>query len=65
MKSKHNQILDYLKQGNSITGEVAWKLFGVYRLSSVILRIRKKYNIKTTMHTDLFKNRFASYSMEQ
>jgi hypothetical protein len=40
-ESKHEQIKQYLLSGKRITGLIALQLFGVYRLSSVIERLRK------------------------
>lgn len=41
-ETKHNQIKQHLLQGLPITGLQAIDLFGVYRLSSVINRLRNK-----------------------
>ena len=62
--SKHEQIKEHLLQGESITGITALSLYGVYRLSSVINRLRDKDNlpIKTMMvETDNGKTAFAKY----
>ena len=40
--SKHKEIEKHLLQGQSITGLMALELYGVYRLSSVINRLRAK-----------------------
>jgi biotin operon repressor len=49
-ESKHNRIKRRLLAGFAISGQDALKEFGVYRLSSVIHRLRKEgLNIKTTM----------------
>jgi hypothetical protein len=49
--SKHNQIREHLLSGEPITGLTALELYGVYRLSSVINRLRNKDSlpIKTVM----------------
>ncbi|MFB5624638.1 MAG: helix-turn-helix domain-containing protein [Nitrosopumilus sp.] len=48
--SKQEQIEKHLLSGQTITGLQAIDLFGVYRLSSVINRLRKKsIPIETTM----------------
>ena len=47
--SKHKQIENHLLSGKPLTGLQAIELYGVYRLSSVINRLRKKHNIETTM----------------
>lgn len=43
--SKHNQIRDHLLSGEPITGLTALELYGVYRLSSVINRLRNNDRI--------------------
>mgnify|MGYP003629783455 CR=1 FL=1 len=49
--SKQEQIEKHLLKGQTITGLQAIELFGVYRLSSVINRLRhdKKLPIETSM----------------
>lgn len=49
--SKHDQIKSHLLSGNAITGLQAMNLYDVYRLSSVINRLRVNDNlpIKTKM----------------
>ena len=49
--SKHEQIREHLLSGESITGITALELYGVYRLSSVINRLRERESlpIKTVM----------------
>lgn len=55
--SKHKAIRKHLLSGLSITGKIAWEHFGVYRLSSIINRLRKKgMYIKTDM-----ENGYAKY----
>ena len=63
-ETKHNQIKAHLLKGLSITGIEAIKLFGVYRLSSVINRLRNKEQIpiNTTMiNSKDGKTVFAKY----
>lgn len=49
-ESKQKQIEKHLLTGESITGLQAVERFSVYRLSSVILRLRNKgHDIKTEM----------------
>ena len=49
-ESKHRQVKDHLLKGGQISGLEAIKLFGVYRLSSIINRLRNEgLDIKTTM----------------
>jgi len=48
--SKHDQIKQHIESGKPITGLQALKQYGVYRLSSVINRLRKDgLNIITQM----------------
>ena len=62
--NKHQEIREHLLDGRSITGLEALELYGVYRLSVVINRLRNKENldIKTTMlNSDDGKCIFAKY----
>lgn len=49
--NKHKEIRKHLLEGRSITGIEAMEYYGVYRLSSIINRLRHKENmdIKKTM----------------
>jgi hypothetical protein len=50
--SKHAEIRKHLKAGHSLTGLEAIELYHVYRLSSVINRLRKEgLEIETSMIT--------------
>ena len=50
MKSKHEEIKKHLLRGESLTGLQAIELYGVYRLSSVINRLRNEnIPIETTI----------------
>lgn len=63
-KSKHNEIRNHLLRGETITGLQAIELYGVYRLSSVINRIRNRdgLEVETTMVTATDgKTIFAKY----
>jgi hypothetical protein len=63
-ETKHNQIKNHLLKGMPITGLQAIELFGVYRLSSVINRLRSKDQlpIETTMiHASDGTTIFAKY----
>lgn len=63
-QSKHNEIKNHLLRGESITGLQAIELYGVYRLSSVINRLRNRdgLEVKTTMITSTDgKTIFAKY----
>lgn len=42
MKGKTAKVLAHLSSGKTITGQEALKLFGLYRLSSVIYNLREK-----------------------
>ena len=57
--SQAQAIEKHLKYGNSLTGLEAIKKFGVYRLSSVIHRLRKK-GLK--IHNDMSTG-YARYYM--
>jgi len=60
--SKAQKILAHL-QKKSITGLQALDLYGVYRLSSVINRFRKKgHNIKTEM-INKAEETYAKYTL--
>ena len=49
-QSKHNQIKAHLESGRGISGLGALRTYGLYRLSSVINRLRNKgMKINTTM----------------
>lgn len=63
-QSKHNEIRNHLLRGETITGLQAIELYGVYRLSSVINRIRNRdgLEVETTMVTATDgKTIFAKY----
>jgi len=61
------EILKHLKTGGTITGLEALNNFGIYRLSSVIYKLRKKgFKIKTEMvnvKTRYGLGRVARYSL--
>lgn len=62
-KSRTKQILRYMEQNDGITGLQAWKLFHVYRLSSVIKRLRDKgYDIETIMLEDEHGGEYGKYA---
>lgn len=62
--TKKDRILEYLKQGNSITPLEALKMFGSFRLGAVIFELKKEgYNIITRM-VDNDSSHFASYKIE-
>lgn len=52
-ESKHKAVKQHLLNGGQISGLEAIKLFGVYRLSSIINRLRNEgLDIKTSMITN-------------
>lgn len=54
-------ILNHLKEKGKITPYQSWKLYGIYRLSSVIKRLRKAgHNIKTNL---IGEQRYAEYEL--
>ena len=60
-QSKHNQIKAHLQSGRAISGLGALNVYGVYRLSSVINRLRNEgMKIKTTIVKDV---QYAFYSI--
>ena len=61
-QSKHNQIKAHLESGRQITGLGALGAYNLYRLSSVINRLRNEgMKIKTTIITGRFQH--AIYSI--
>ena len=62
-ESKHNEIKQHLLNGGQISGLEALKIFGVYRLSSIINRLRNEgLDVKTTMIlSDDGVTQFAKY----
>ena len=63
--SQDRKILDYLKQGHSLTPLEALKIFGTMRLGSRINDLRKEgHPIKTTIIKDGEKH-YASYTIEE
>jgi hypothetical protein len=60
--SKHEKVLKHL-QTKPITGKQAWELYGLYRLSSSINRLRNDgHNIHTEM-VKKGKETFAKYKL--
>lgn len=55
--TKTKQVKEYLLQGNAITDTIAYELFGLHRLSSVIHNLRKRgMHIETKMNVGLDRN---------
>ena len=60
-QSKHNQIKVHLESGRDISGLGALRIYGVYRLSSIINRLRNEgMKIKTHL---VGENNHAFYSI--
>lgn len=62
-RTAHDKIRSWLKSGKSITGGLAWRKFSVYRLSSIINRLRHQehMDIKTEMMFEGKDYSFARY----
>jgi hypothetical protein len=59
-------VRDHLERYGKITGEVAYENYDIYRLSSIINRLRKRDKIKTYMKWNKAKtSRFAEYSLSR
>lgn len=54
--SAHKLVLEHLQNHGSITSKEAWEQYGTTRLSSIIGRLRKFYDIETVM--EYGKNRY-------
>ena len=64
MKSKKENVLNYLLTGKSITKLEALQKFGCWNSGDIIFQLRNEgHKIKTTMNTDIFKKRYAIYSL--
>lgn len=60
--SQEMNILQFLKQGNSITPIIALNKFNCFRLGARIYALKQKgYNIKTTKVVTPSRKRIASY----
>jgi hypothetical protein len=60
MLSKQKQLEQWLLAGHGITGWLAWRKFGMYRLAAAIFRIREKREVKMEM-VGSGKDQFARY----
>lgn len=59
-------VRDHLERYGKITGEVAYNNYDIYRLSSIINRLRKRDKIKTYMKWNKSKtSRFAEYQLQK
>lgn len=62
--SRTENILKALQRGEKLTGKDIWTRFGVYRASSVILRLRRRgYPIITVMMEGSNGEQYARYEM--
>lgn len=60
--TQQDQIFAHL-QSKSITGLEAWKEYGVYRLSSLINRLRRQGHFIETEMIEADGHTFAKYSL--
>jgi hypothetical protein len=67
--TQYDRVLDHLQRNGKLSQKTAIRLFGAYRLSAIIHRLRKDgYNISSTFKSG--KNRFgdsvswAEYKLE-
>ena len=65
--SKKGMVLNHLKNGRTLTPQVALRLYGHMRLASCINRLRNEgFDIKTNIRYGLFhRDQYDEYSMEQ
>jgi len=64
MISQEQQILEWLKDGHTLTPMAALNIFGCFRLGARIYGLKKKgYNIHTKIITIKNKKRVAEYSL--
>lgn len=62
--SQRERVLQYMKQGHSISQKEAIEMFGAYRLSSIIYRIREEgYNVITVPTKDKVGGIYATYKI--
>ncbi|MFI4971119.1 MAG: helix-turn-helix domain-containing protein [Hyphomicrobiales bacterium] len=58
------KILAHLETGDTITNNESMLVYHVYRLSDVIMKIRRAgYHISTTMKVDGIGGQYASYKL--
>lgn len=56
--TQYDRVLDHLQRNGKLSQKQAIRLFGAYRLSAIIYRLRKDgYNISSTFKSG--KNRFG------
>jgi hypothetical protein len=57
-------ILTHLKRGKTITNNESMLVYGVFRLSDVIFKLRQaRYNIETHVKKDEVGRQYASYKL--
>ena len=63
--TQRTRIINFLRQGNSITSLEALSLFGSYRLAAHVEVLRNKHgmNITTEMKEDFTGRRYARYRL--
>jgi len=66
MKSQKENILEYLKQGHSITPIEALNKFGCFRLAAVVFDLKVEANLIITTMIDDKKTgkRYAQYTLD-
>lgn len=63
-KTQQDEILAHLRRRKTVTPVEALVVYGVYRLSDVIFRLRHRgYRIATTMKRDDKGRRYAEYHL--
>lgn len=64
-KSQMEAVYDYIKTGRSISPAEARKVFGVESLSTIMSKLKYKWNcnIRTTRTQDAVGTRYIRYSM--
>jgi hypothetical protein len=62
--TKTDRVIAYLTSGRSLTQLEAISLFSLFRLSSVILNLRRQgFNIKTNLKVDVNGTEYAEYAL--
>lgn len=65
-ETKKQLVKNHLLKGGSISGRAALRVFGLYRLSSVIHRLRDEgMDIQTTMVESPTGDKYAIYRLNQ
>jgi hypothetical protein len=62
--TKTDRVLSYLLSGKTLTQLEAISLFSLFRLSSVVLNLRRQgHNIKTNLKVDVNGTEYAEYAL--